>query len=100
MVEEEKRSMNFALSDNCGSCPYAKQIYSDQFICCGPKAVEYEIFDVRAFEVSLDTRPDWCPMAQLIKKINELPEESKALLNKAYDGILAIFNLLNYKKGE
>lgn len=96
-MELNRDRMKFEVPDNCGSCLSKKQI-NGQLICGMPVSREKEILDYSAFEVNLESRPDWCPKNKVINIINNLSEENKVLVNRMCDGFSAMFELINNQK--
>ena len=96
-MELNRDRMKFEVPDNCGLCLSKKQI-NGQFICGMPVPREKGIFDYSAFEVNLESRPDWCPKNEVVNIINNLSEENKVLLDRMCDGFSAMFELINNQK--
>lgn len=59
---------------------------------------EKEMLDISAFEVNINSRPDWCPKNKVINIINNLSEENKVLVDRMCDGFSAMFELMNNQK--
>jgi len=87
--------MKIKIPDNCGLCANKKQIDSNRFICNMPTYDEKDILDISAFEVSLDSRADWCPINEIVNKVKKLPKEDKILFDRMCDGFSAMFELIN-----
>jgi hypothetical protein len=92
--------MKFEVPVNCGLCASRKQINNDLFICGMPMPKEKEILDISAFKISLNTRPDWCPISNAVDNINSLSGEKRALFDKMCEGFSAMFELINGQKAE
>ena len=90
--------MKFEVPVNCGLCSSRKQINNDLFICGMPMPKEKEILDITSFEVSLDSRPKWCPIKEVSDKAENLPEKDKILFDKMCEGFYAMFELINNQK--
>ena len=89
--------MKFEVPINCRSCLSMKQ-FGDKFVCGMPVSKEKEIFDISAFEVNLEFRPDWCPKNKVVNIINNLSKEDKILVDRMCDGFSAMFELINNQK--
>lgn len=86
--------MKFEVPDNCGMCHSVMQ-FGNQFICGMPVSKEKQILDITSFEVSLDSRPDWCPMKKVKYIIDNSSEENKILFDKVCEGFSALFELMD-----
>lgn len=86
--------MKFEVPDNCGMCN-SKMQFGNQFICGMPVSKEKQILDIASFEVSLDSRPDWCPMKKVMDIIDNSSKEDKILFDKVCKGFSALFELMN-----
>ena len=89
--------MKFEVPDNCGSC-LSKYQFGNMFICGMPTSKEKEMLDISAFEVDLNSRPDWCPKNEVINVINNLSEEDKVLVDRICEGFSAMFELINNQR--
>lgn len=89
--------MKFKIPDNCRSCLSIKQ-FGDKYICGMPVSKEKEMLDISAFEVDINSRPDWCPKSEVVNTINNLSEENKVLIDRMCDGFSAMFELINNQK--
>ena len=92
--------MKFEVPVSCGLCASRKQINKSLFICGMPMPKEKEILDITAFEVSLDSRPKWCPIKEVSDKAENLPEKDKILFDKMCEGFYAMFELINGQKAK
>ena len=67
----EGSSMKFEIPENCGSCLSIGQ-FGNKYICGMPVSKEKEMLDISAFEVDLNSIPDWCPKNEVINILNFL----------------------------
>ena len=91
-------SMKFEVPENCGSCLSIGQ-FGNKYICGMPVSKEKEMLDISAFEVDINSRPDWCPKNKVLNIINNLSEENKVLVDRMYDGFSAMVELMNKSEG-
>lgn len=91
--------INFTLPKCCGDCKTKIQI-GDKYICNYPVDKAHEILDISAYQVDIETRPDWCPLSKFIEKANQMSDEKKKLFNQMCDGMKAMFELLNNNREE
>lgn len=93
MMNEES-NLKIRVPENCGSCVMKNQLGNGSFICNAPVSKEKEIMNVSCFKISLETRPNWCPMIKIVTDIDNMPEEKKVLVNKMIEGFSAMFDLI------
>lgn len=86
--------MKFEVPVNCGMCHSVTQ-FGNQFICGMPVSKEKQILDITSFEVSLNSRPDWCTMKKVADAVDSLSEEDKELFDKVCEGFSALFELMD-----
>lgn len=91
--------MKFEAPENCELCANKRKI-GNKFICNVPVSKENEMIDITAFEVSLDSRPKWCPIKEVSDKAENLPEKDKILFDKMCEGFYAMFELINNQRGK
>ena len=90
--------MKIQVPEKCGLCASFKQINTNDFICGLPVNKAKEILDTTAFKISLDSRPNWCPIQEAVNNINNLSKEDKILFDRMCDGFSAMFELINNQK--
>lgn len=86
--------INLKPPKKCGDCKSRMQL-GDKYICNYPVSKAHEILDISAYQVDIETRPDWCPFARTLEKANNMSDENKKLFNQMYDGMKAMFELIN-----
>ena len=91
---KEETKLKIRVPENCGLCTKKIQYYDGGYICNAPVSKEKEILDISSFKVSLETRPDWCPLNNIVNIIDNMPEEKKVLVDKMIDGFSAMFELI------
>lgn len=89
--------MKFEDPDKCGMCHsvISAMQFGNRFICGMPVSKEKQMIDITAFEVSLDSRPNWCPKKKVADAIDSLSEEGKERFDKACEGFSALFELMD-----
>lgn len=95
---KKEENMKIKVPDNCGECKSKNKIDINKWVCNMPVDGKKEILNISAFEVFLDSRPDWCPINEIVNKIKDLPEEDKILFDKVCDGFAAMFELIEKRK--
>ena len=73
---------------------------NEMYICNAPIDNRLDILDIGCFKVDLESRPDWCPMAKVVEAAEKMSDENKILLNKAIDGLQALFELIDNSRGD
>ena len=89
--------VEFKVTINCGSCLSIEQ-FGNKLICGMPVPKDKEMLNITAFEVDLNSRPDWCPKNKVVNAINNLSEENKVLFDRMCDGFSAMFELINNQR--
>ena len=62
--------MKLKIPATCGDCKSKIQMNVDKIYCTMPHGSPEQ--DIRTVQISLDSRPDWCPMARLSESISKL----------------------------
>ena len=91
--------MKFEVPNNCGLCLSRIQV-GRRNMCNIPVSKDKEMLDISSFEVSLDSRPEWCPIKEVSDKVKNLSEKDKILFDKMCEGFYAIFELINNQRGK
>ena len=83
---------------NCGECIYRRQIGINEYMCGHPVEDHLQILHIDAFKIDLNERPVWCPAEKFKRRIDQMPDENKALLYKILDDFREILELINKNK--